>query len=126
MSWSMFRRKHHRVRMVLGVRAIGQGPGDVGFDELTHTLDIGLGGVRLGGVEHLPLKKDDVIEIRRRYCRGKFRVMWVGEAGTERAGQVGLQAMDAPKGFWGLEVFFEGELIMPFRVCDSAMNEVEG
>ena len=101
MSWSMFRRKHHRVRMVLGVRAIGQGPGDVGFDELTHTLDIGLGGVRLGGVEHLPLKKDDVIEIRRRYCRGKFRVMWVGEAGTERAGQVGLQAMDAQKGSGG-------------------------
>ncbi len=126
MGWEAFRRKHHRVRMVLGVRAIRRGPGELGFDELTHTLDIGLGGARLGGVEHLPLKKDDVIEIRRRYCRGKFRVMWVGEPGTERAGQVGLQAIDAPKDFWGLEVPFEGEIVLPLRPQPTPLDKIGG
>lgn len=125
MSWDMFRRRHNRVRMVLGVRAIGKGTGDAAFDELTHTLDIGRGGARLGGMEKFPGKAGDVIEIRRRYCRGKFRVMWVGEPESERAGQVGLQAVDAPKDFWGLEVPFEGEIILRSSANRAAIRNFE-
>ena len=126
MAWDMFRRKHNRVRMVLGVRAIGNGAGDAAFDELTHTLDIGMGGARLGGMENFPGKAGDVIEIRRRYCRGKFKVMWVGEPGSERAGQVGLQAVDAPKDFWGLQVPFEGEIILRTSADRTGLAAVKG
>jgi hypothetical protein len=98
--------------MVLGVRVVGHCSGGP-FDELTHTLDIALGGARLGGMERVSLQPGDVIEIRRKNRRASFKVMWVGESGTPRTGQVGLQAIDAPRDFWGLEVPVEGEAPVP-------------
>jgi len=106
----MFRRKRKRVKMVLGVRAIAQGDQGPRFDELTYTLDLAVGGVRLGGMEKVVIQPGDVIELRRRNRRARFRVMWVGETGTPRTGQVGLKSIDAPADFWGLEIPTDSEL----------------
>lgn len=107
--------------MVLGVRVLGE-PASGPFDELAHTLDIAMGGVRLGGVERLPLQVGDVIEIRRKNRRGSFEVKWIGTPGTPRTGQVGLRAIEIPPDFWGLELPIQGEAPIPImaRVIHSA------
>jgi len=109
----MYRRKRNRVKMVLAVRVVGQATTGSGFDGLAHTLDIALGGARLGGMEKAQLQPGDVIEIRRKNRHASFKVMWVGESHTPRAGHVGVQAIDAPLDFWGLEVPIEGEAPIP-------------
>ena len=108
----MYRRKRNRVKMVLAVRILGTTSG-ASFDELTHTLDVAIGGARLGGLQRLPLRPGDVVEVRRKNRKANFTVMWVGESGTQRTGQVGLQAVDAPSDFWGIEVPVEGESPIP-------------
>ncbi len=106
----MYRRRRNREKMVLGVRVLGTTPDGHHFESLTHTIDIAEGGGRLGGMQSLKLQKGDVIEVRRLSRRGKFRVVWVGEAGTPRYGHVGIQAIAVPPNFWGLEVPATGEL----------------
>ena len=105
----MYRRRRNRVKMVLAVRVVAAGKNGPQFDELTHTLDIAMDGARLGGMERVPIHKGDVIELRRKARHGRFRVMWVGEKGTPRSGQVGVHAIDAPPDFWGIEVPLQGE-----------------
>jgi len=105
----MYRRRRNRVKMVLAVRVVGSSQNGSPFDELTHTLDIAFDGARLGGMERVPVQKGDIIELRRRNRRAKFRVMWVGEKGTPRTGHVGVHAVDAHPDFWGLEVPVQGE-----------------
>ncbi|HUN88706.1 MAG TPA: hypothetical protein VMU28_07925 [Terriglobales bacterium] len=95
--------------MVLAVRVVGAGPNGSQFDELTHTLDIAMDGARLGGMERINVHPGDIIELRRRNGRARFRVMWVGEKGTPRTGHVGVQAIDVLPDFWGLEVPVQGE-----------------
>jgi len=106
----MYRRKRNRVKMVLGVRASGQASSGLQFDELAHTLDIAIGGVRLGGMNRIQLQPGDVIEIRRQSRKARFKVAWVGAPGSPRDGQIGLQGIDASPNFWGLEVPVEGEV----------------
>lgn len=117
----MYRRKRNRVKMVLGVHALGQDKGGVPFDELTYTLDIGANGVRLGGMEGVMLELGDVVEIRRRHKRAQYCVMWVGEPGTQRTGHVGLRGISIPENFWGIELPVEGEqaTLLPKRLTVS-------
>jgi len=112
----MYRRKRNRLKMVLAVRAKGQGSNGIEFDELTHTLDIAADGVRLGGMDRLSLNPGDIVELRRKTRRATFRVAWVGEPGTARTGHVGLHALDIHPDFWGLEVPAQGEVAIPVSV----------
>ncbi len=99
--------------MVLAVRVVGRLADGSPFDELIHTLDIAVGGARLGGLERMPLQQGDILEIRRKNRRACFKVMWVGEPGSSRTGHVGVQAVDAPADFWGIDVPIEGEAPIP-------------
>ena len=66
-------------------------------------------GARLGGMERIEVQPGDIIELRRRNRRGKFRVMWVGEKGSPRTGHIGVHAIDVHPDFWGIEVPVQGE-----------------
>jgi hypothetical protein len=105
----MYRRKRNRVKMVLAVRVIGHDAEGKKFELLTHTLDISMTGTRVGGMSLIPLKSGDIIDVQRKHLRGKFRVTWVGEGGTPKTGQVGLELVSAPPEFWGLDLPIEGE-----------------
>jgi hypothetical protein len=117
----MHSRKRIRLKMVLGVRAIGQAANGSLFDQLTHTLDIAREGVRLGGMQRWGLQKGDIVEIRRRTRRAQFRVMWVGERGTPRTGHVGLEAVEIGPDFWGLEIPAD-EDVQPSQASLPMMN----
>lgn len=46
------------------------------------------------------LKANDVVGLRYGSQKARFRVAWMGEKGTARAGQAGLRALDIDIGFW--------------------------
>lgn len=105
----MFRRNRNRVRMVMAVHVTGHDADGRRFELLTHTLDISMSGTRVGGMGLIPLKCGDVIELQRKYLKGLFRVTWVGEREGKRAGQLGLELINASPDFWGLDLPTEGE-----------------
>ena len=109
----MYRRYRNREKMVLAVRVSGRTADGVVFDELTHTIDIANNGGRLGGMQNLSLRQGDIVEVRRYQRRARFRVVWIGEAGTPRFGHVGLQGINMPPNFWGLELPDRGETAAP-------------
>jgi hypothetical protein len=59
------------------------------------------------------LHKGDVVEIRRQNRKARFRIVWVGEKGSARYGHVGVQSVDAPPNFWGLNLPTDGEVVVP-------------
>ncbi len=50
----------------------------------------------------ITLKVNDIVGIRHAGQKARFRVLWVGAAGTPRQGQVGLQAVDVDKDIWNI------------------------
>lgn len=105
----MYRRNRNREKMVLAVRVIGRTADGQEFDELTHTIDIAVNGGRLGGMQRLKLRQGEILEVRRQQRKARFRVVWIGEAGTSRFGHVGIQAIDVLPNFWGLDLPHRGE-----------------
>jgi hypothetical protein len=99
--------------MVLGVRIVGRDSESRDFDELTHTLDIALGGARIAGIYKRTLRVGDVVELRRKHRRARFRVVWVGERDSGKDGQAGLRAIDAAADFWELPMPMQGDLPLP-------------
>jgi hypothetical protein len=96
--------------MVLAIHVAGRDAEGHKFNVLTHTLDISLAGVRVGGMESVALDKGAVVEVQRKHRKAKFKVAWIGDNGSQRTGHVGLQSMDAPPEFWALDLPQEGEL----------------
>ena len=95
--------------MVLGVRVVGTDKNGQPFELLTHTVDISLSGVRLGGMSKVAIAEGGTVSIHRKTRKANFRITWVGVSGTPRTGHVGLQSIDAPPEFWGLDLPLEGE-----------------
>ena len=106
----MYRRNRNREKMVLAVRVSGRTADGHEFDELTHTVDISVSGGRLGGMQSLNLRKGDIVEVKRHQRKAKFRVVWIGEAGTSRFGHVGIQGINLLPNFWGLDLPEQGEV----------------
>ena len=46
----------------------------------------------------------DVLWIMRHTRRAKFRVIWVGVAGSDRAGQIGIESLEPDKFIWDDEL----------------------
>ena len=85
----------HRV-WVRGVDANGNP-----FAQTAFSMDVSRNGARLEGVGFLT-SPGETIEIKRGWKRAMFRVVWVGEMGTPRAGQVGIRCLEPEKNIWGL------------------------
>ena len=68
------------------------------FQELGHTLDIALGGVRLGTV-HRELRVGEKVCLHFHGYSGEFEVMWV-KAVAPNQFQVGLRDLAPEKNLW--------------------------
>jgi len=70
------------------------------FEEPATVMDVTTTGARIAGIRR-PLHRGCVIKVEYRSAKARFRVRWVGEAGSALNGQIGVQLIDSGKFIWG-------------------------
>ncbi len=99
----MGRRREPRLAKTLPVRVWGLDRNGNRFMVDIHTVDISRTGARLDGVWNVK-GPGDTIEVRHRNEKTRFLVVWVGQAGTPQAGQIGVRSSEPGKSIWGVEL----------------------
>src|SRR5437868_1835018 len=96
------RRRERRTRAVMRIKV--SAPADPGSiqQQSACTLDVAGRGARISGVKFSG-KIGDTVVVERGHIRAGFKVAWIGQAGTSRDGQLGLQATERVLGLWGIE-----------------------
>jgi hypothetical protein len=95
----MATRRERRVSTPLSVRLWGLDREGKVFSQNVKTLNIATSGARLFGVT-AALERGYIVGLQCGNMRARFMVVWVGESGTSREGQVGLRA--AENGIWSV------------------------
>src|SRR5216683_2725896 len=95
----MSKRREPRVTMPLSVRLWGLDSRRKVFSQNVRTLNIATNGARLYGVT-AQLEEGFIVGLQCGNMRARFMVVWVGEKGTSREGQVGLRV--AENGLWSV------------------------
>jgi hypothetical protein len=95
----MSKRREPRVTVPLSVRLWGLDRQGHVFSQNVKTLNIATNGARLYGVT-AELEPGFIVGLQCGNMRARFMVVWVGEKGTQREGQVGLRA--ATNGIWSV------------------------
>lgn len=91
-------------RVPAAVRVVVRGTDPNPFIHTAYTVDISRTGARLDGVGYL-VKPGATVEVQRRWHgRARYRVVWVGQIGTELVNQLGLVCLDTEKNIWGLKL----------------------
>jgi hypothetical protein len=96
-------RKKPRVPKTLRVLVKGTDSKGHPFVQTAYTVDLSKDGARLDGVGFLTAP-GQTIEVRRRWRKARFRVVWIGQIGTAESNQVGLYGLDADKNIWRIEL----------------------
>ena len=95
------RRGERRVRMRLQVRLWGMDYSGKLFNVSAHTVDLTPTGARLEGVTCF-VERGMIIGVEHGRSRARFRVRWVGRAGTPTDGQIGIRSVEPGKYIWGV------------------------
>jgi hypothetical protein len=69
------------------------------FVQSASAIDISQNGARLEGVGYLTLP-GETIEVKCRWRKARFRVVWVGQIGTTEANQIGVRSLEPEKDIW--------------------------
>ena len=93
-------RREQRVTRPLEVRLWGLDSSGHPFGSTATTLDISPTGVCVQGVRG-QLAAGNIIGLQFEDRKARFAVAWVGEAGSEREGQIGLKCLEPEKKVWG-------------------------
>jgi hypothetical protein len=93
------KRREPRVQARLQVRIAGIDVSGRALLEMVPTRNISRQGALLAGIQG-KLKLGEIIAITYKNSRARFRVTWVGDAGTDRAGQIGVQSVGPEKCIW--------------------------
>ena len=67
------------------------------------TYEISLVGARLNAMPGIT-KVGQVIWVQRQNRRAKYKVIWIGQAGTSQAGQLGVESMEPGNVIWESEI----------------------
>ena len=95
----MGRRSEPRMQVQLPVRIFGTDVAGAVFTEKVFTVSVSRNGVELGGVR-AKLAHDEIVGLTYANNRAHFRVKWVGEAGSAKAGHLGLLNIAPEKPLW--------------------------
>jgi hypothetical protein len=95
----MTKRREPRVTVPIAVRLWGLDREGKVFSQNAKTLNIATSGARLYGVT-AALERGFIVGLQCGNMRARFMVMWVGEKGSPREGQIGLRA--AENGIWSV------------------------
>src|SRR5260370_36515650 len=95
----MVKRRERRLVVPISVRLWGLDREGKVFSQNAKTLNIATSGARLFGVS-AELERGFIVGLQCGNMRARFMVVWVGEKGSSREGQVGLRA--AENGIWSV------------------------
>jgi len=95
----MGKRSQPRKEIEVPVRIFGTDSDGHVFSEKVPTVNISRSGVEVAGVSR-KLKVDEVIGLSCGSNRVHFRIKWVGETGTPKAGRMGLLNLTPEKPLW--------------------------
>jgi hypothetical protein len=95
-------RREPRRTVALNVRVFGLDAKGQPVNCECSTVDISANGVRLVGVPHW--QPGEVVGIRHGSEKGRFRIVWIGKKGTHAESQIGLQAVEISRHFWGVNM----------------------
>ena len=110
-------RREQRVKAVLTVHISGMDRSGKCYAQEAKTLDVTPVGARIAGITS-PVEAGSNVCIRCGKSQSRFRVLWVGETGTARAGQIGVQALEVGKYIWGVA--------LPRMMGDEGYEETPG
>src|SRR6266849_361550 len=96
-------RKKPRVPKTLRVIVKGTDPKGHPFAQSAYTVDLSEDGARLDGIGFLTAP-GQTIEVRRRWRKARFRVVWIGHVGTTESGQVGVYRLQSEKDIWRVKL----------------------
>ena len=96
-------RKKPRIPKTLRVIVKGTDPKGHPFVQSAYTVDLSEDGARLDGIGFLT-SPGQTIEVRRRWRKARFRVVWIGHVGTSESNQVGLYRLQSEKDIWRVEL----------------------
>jgi hypothetical protein len=90
--------------------ALGTDGGGNSFRDPVCTLDVCAGGARITNVQRR-LKIGDELTLEYKKYKVRFRIAWIGAAGSSAQGQVGLQAIDSVKRIADLDELLSGSYV---------------
>ena len=100
--WKKTRKKP---RVPKSLRVIVKGTDAKGhpFAQSAYTVDLSQDGARLDGIGFLT-SPGQTIEVRRRWRKARFRVVWIGQVGSTESNHVGVVGLQAEKDIWRVEL----------------------
>jgi len=115
-------RRQQRVALRLPATVWGTEDDGTLFVEQARTVDISPTGACLAGLVH-PVAPGAILNLQHGSASGRFRVVWVGAAGTDREGQVGVTCIEVGQSVTRLLLYLCGEdygLDRPRRALEGA------
>jgi hypothetical protein len=98
-SHDMGKRREPRKDIRVAVRIFGTDRGGQLFSEKVFTVNVSQQGVELSGVQAQP-NVDEIVGITHGVTKAHFRVKWVGQPGSDKAGRLGLLNLSPGKNLW--------------------------
>ena len=95
----MGKRREPRKDIRVAVRIFGTDRGGQLFSEKVSTVNVSQQGVELSGVQAQP-NVDEIVGITHGVTKAHFRVKWVGQPGSDKAGRLGLLNLSPEKNLW--------------------------
>jgi hypothetical protein len=95
----MGKRREPRKEIKVPVRIFGTDSSGQIFSEKVFTANVSQQGAELTGV-HAEPKVDEIVGVTYGATKAHFRVKWVGQRGTPKAGYLGLLNLSPEKSFW--------------------------
>jgi hypothetical protein len=113
----MGKRRDPRIEAKLPVRIAGIDVNGRPLLQMVTTRNISRRGALLEGVQGV-FKPEETISLTYKNNKGRFRVSWMGNTGTDRAGQIGVQSIDPAKCIWDAT-------ILPPTAADTYATKVK-
>ena len=98
----MDRRRQPRVFVELPVQIWGMDAHSRPFTQPASIRTISGRGATLQGVD-AQLKPGDLVEVLYQGHKGQFRIVWLGRAGTEMEGEVGVESLTSDATLWDVD-----------------------
>src|ERR1700691_5751407 len=99
-GWATGIRKEPRMPGCRPVTVLGKDIFGNPFSQNTFTIEIAAYGARLRGLP--PLAVETILLLDHAGEQARYRVVWMGEKGTEYEGHIGLECVDRNKSIFGI------------------------